>query len=82
VNITNNTTTKIWIEHTVNYDPVEIISDTLPPATVYEPYTTNLEASGGTSPYLWDYDRNYSETNYTATFPMVTAQQLSPGAAM
>ena len=81
VNITNNTTTKIWIEYTVIYDPVEIISDTLPPATVYEPYTTNLEATGGTSPYLWDYDRNYSETNYTATFPMVTAQQLSPGSS-
>jgi hypothetical protein len=81
VNITNNSTTKIWIEHTVNYDPVEIITDSLPPATVYESYTTNIEADGGTSPYLWDYDMNFTETNYTQTFPMVTAQQLSPGSS-
>jgi len=81
VPLVNNSLTKIWIDHTIVYDQVEISTDTLPPATIYEPYSTNLEATGGTEPYTWDFDLNYTETNYTETFPMVNAQQLNPGSS-
>lgn len=79
VSLNNNSLTKLWIDHTINFDNVEIAMDTLPPATVFEPYNTALEVSGGSEPYYWDFDLNYSETNYTETFPMITAQQLNPG---
>ena len=80
VTIVNNTLTKVWVDHTVVFDEVEIISE-LPPATVYEPYSTNLEAAGGTAPYIWDYDLNFTETNYTWSYPMVTEEQLNPGSS-
>ncbi len=79
VTLHNNSLTKIWVDHTVDYNTVEITQDTLPPATVYEPYSTNLDATGGSEPYYWDFDLSYTETNYTGSFPMVTAQQLNPG---
>ncbi|MCD4791189.1 MAG: T9SS type A sorting domain-containing protein [Bacteroidales bacterium] len=78
VNLVNNGLTKLWVNHTVEYNNVFIDNDTLPVATVYEPYTCQLTASGGTEPYLWDFDLNFTETNYTQTFPMVNAQQLTP----
>jgi len=81
VPIINNSLTKLWVDHTVIFNQVEITTDTLPPATVFEPYSVNLQATGGTEPYIWDFDLNYTETNYTETFPMVTAQQLNPGSS-
>jgi len=71
--------TKLWVNHTVNYGEVVIDMDTLPDATVNEPYSAQLTATGGTTPYLWDFDLNFEETNYTETFPNVTSEQLFPG---
>lgn len=79
VDLINNSLTELWIDHTVEFDQVEITTDTLPAATVYEPYSTNLEAIDGAEPYLWDFDLNYTETNYSEEFPLVTAEQLYPG---
>ena len=79
VSLNNNSLTKLWVDHNVNFDKVEITMDTLPSATVFESYSTTLEAVGGSEPYYWDFDLNYTETNYTETFPMITAQQLNPG---
>jgi len=60
VTIVNNTLTKVWVDHTVVFDQVEITSDTLLPATVYEPYSADLEAEGGSAPYVWDFDMNFT----------------------
>ena len=79
VNLVPNSTTKIWVDHAVDFDQVEITMDTLPAATVYEPYSMDLEAINGAQPYTWDFDLNYSETNYSETFPMVNAEELFPG---
>jgi len=79
VPIINNSTTRVWVDHTVNFTPPEIETDTLPPATVYEPYSGQAFATGGTYPYIWDFDKNYTETDYTGIYPSVTAQQLNPG---
>ncbi|MCF8367391.1 MAG: T9SS type A sorting domain-containing protein [Bacteroidales bacterium] len=73
--------TKLWVNHSVSYDPVFITNDTIPKATVYEPYSLQLEADGGTAPYLWDFDMNFVETPFTQPFPMVTQEQLSPSNA-
>lgn len=79
VTLNNNSLTKLWVDHTASFDQVEILTDTLPPVTIFEPYSTNLDAIGGTSPYLWDFDLNYTETNFAEAFPMVNAEELNPG---
>jgi hypothetical protein len=79
VPINQNSQTKLWVDHTAVYTPVNIISDTLPAATVYEPYTAPLSAQGGTQPYLWEYDLNFTEMYSSGPFPMVNTQQLTPG---
>jgi len=79
VTIEQNGTTQLWVNHTVNFDPVLVDSEDLPPASLYEPYSCQLYATGGSPDYEWDFDLNYTETNYTDDFPMVNAQQLNPG---
>ena len=79
VTINNNSSTQISLEHTVSFDQVSIADETLPPATVYEPYSFNLSASNGTAPYLWDIDMNFTEINNTTTFPNIDDEQLNPG---
>jgi PKD repeat protein len=81
VNIIQDGTTLVWVDHTVNFDPVVVDSDDLPPASLYEPYTCQLYATGGSPDYAWDFDLNYDEVNYTENFPMVNDQQLNPGSS-
>ncbi|MCD4746525.1 MAG: hypothetical protein K8R58_09510, partial [Bacteroidales bacterium] len=78
VPLNNNDLTTLPIIHTVNYNDVSIDTDELPPATVFEPYNFQLTASGGSEPYLWDYDLNFIENNFTGNFPQITSQQLTP----
>jgi hypothetical protein len=78
VPINNNSKTQISVTHTVNYDEVNITDETLPAATVYEPYSFGLSATGGTAPYLWDFDLNFTETNTSIQFPNINNEQLNP----
>ncbi|MDB4303182.1 PKD domain-containing protein [Desulfosarcina sp.] len=79
VNLNNNSLTKLWVDHTVDFATVMIDMDTLPPATVYEPYSAQLQATGGKYPYYWSLDLNYAESNGTETFPMANDEELNPG---
>ena len=78
VNLFNNDLTMLWINHTVNYEEVFVESDSLPAATVYEPYSTQLTAAGGTEPYAWDFDLNFTETDYAQVMPIINDEQLNP----
>lgn len=78
VPIIQNGTTQIYVEHTVDFDEVSIDDEYLPEATVYEPYSYQLNASGGAEPYYWDFDQNFDETNYEDIFPNITTVQLNP----
>lgn len=77
VPVEHNAVTLLGILHTVNYADVDITTDELPDATVFSPYTFQLEATGGQDPYIFTFDQNFTETVEPATFPMVTAEQLS-----
>ncbi len=79
VTLIDNDVTKFWVDHTVNFESVEISNDTLAPATVYEPYSEQLEADGGTEPYTWVYDKNFTESFTTTSFPLVNAELITPG---
>ncbi|MCX6235453.1 MAG: T9SS type A sorting domain-containing protein [Bacteroidetes bacterium] len=76
--INQNDTTFVPVVATINYSDVTISTSTLPEAHVYEPYTYQLTATGGTSPYFWDIDRGYNETSHNGTFPSITSEQLTP----
>ena len=81
VPIADNDLTMLSIVHTVNFDEVTIVSDTLPPAPVYEPYSYQLNATGGTSPYFWIVKNNFIENTYSNNFPTVSAHQLIPSSS-
>jgi len=79
--INNDSLTKLWVDHTVTYNPVVIDMDTLPSATVFEPYSAQLQATGGTDPYFWNLDLNYTETSGGESFPNINEEQLYPGSS-
>lgn len=78
VPIQQNTMTRLSIVAAINYSDVTIQTPTLPPATLYEPYATTLSATGGTSPYEWSLRYEYQETSSSSSFPVVSAEQLTP----
>jgi len=73
----NNAITRLSLNHTLNFSKPAIGTTILPPAPLYQPYSIQLTANGGTTPYLWDVQLDYPETNYPALFPIVNAQQLT-----
>jgi hypothetical protein len=77
VPIANNTITRVSVNHTINVTRPDITTTTLPTAYLYQPYSYQLNATGGSTPYLWDAKLNYPETTTTATFPTVGSQQLT-----
>jgi hypothetical protein len=78
VPLINDDTTTLSITHTFNFNRVSILDETIPPAPEGEYYSYQLTASGGTEPYIWEFDKTYGETSQTASFPQVTATQLAP----
>ncbi|HOY40113.1 MAG TPA: hypothetical protein PLK75_12520, partial [Bacteroidales bacterium] len=69
VPIANNTKTQLSIIKTIAYDPVNITTDVLPEAEVYHDYSYQLEADGGTAPYRWEFDIDYTVATGSASMP-------------
>jgi hypothetical protein len=78
VPLANNDTTTLEIVRSFNFNRVAILDETLPAAPAGEPYSHQLTATGGTPPFQWEFDKTYTESQQTATFPMVNAVMLSP----
>jgi hypothetical protein len=78
VTIIDNDTTTVSLLHSLNFDRIEIDTDILPEAIENEPYSFQLEATGGTVPYFWDFDKTYEETTGSENFSEIDAQQLYP----
>ncbi|MCD4730297.1 MAG: hypothetical protein K8R74_06845, partial [Bacteroidales bacterium] len=76
--LNNNSLTKLWIDHTVNYDEISIDDEVLPEATIFEPYSHQLNASGGAVPYYWDFDLNFNDSYFSSAFPTINTIQLNP----
>ncbi|MEI6682366.1 MAG: FlgD immunoglobulin-like domain containing protein [Bacteroidota bacterium] len=77
VALVNNDITRLSMNYTLGFNKPYITIATLPPAQLYQPYSATLAATGGTPPYKWDARLDYPETVAAATFPSVTAQQLT-----
>jgi hypothetical protein len=78
VAIIDNDTTTVSLTHTLNFDRVEIETETLPDAMENQPYSFQLTANGGAEPYFWDFDKTYIETTSTEDFIEINETQLYP----
>ncbi len=76
VNLTNNDTTRLSVSRMVNFSKVNITTNTLPEASIGLPYSVQLNASGGSTPYHWDFAHDFSLNYTTGTFPTTSAQVL------
>jgi hypothetical protein len=78
VNIQQNAITNLSVVATINYSDVSIQNSSLPLANLYEPYSYQLSAAGGTTPYEWDLRVDFQETAASSAFPTVNSEQLIP----
>lgn len=79
VEIANNETTLVPVIMMVDYDKVEIETEMMPVALVYEDYSFQMEASGGSPPYIWTMDIDYEEQHHEEPFPVLTNDPVIPG---
>jgi hypothetical protein len=78
VPLIENGLTTIWVDTEMNFETPEIINQELPPATINEPYQTQMFAGGGTEPFQWKVKQNYLSGQSSSQFPMITQNPLSP----
>ncbi|MFZ4547575.1 MAG: hypothetical protein ACOYN4_09075, partial [Bacteroidales bacterium] len=77
VPIVENGVTQLSVSYTPNHDKPSITNTTIPEAKIYEPFSQQMTATGGTQPYHWKFFCDYTETPVPTPFPTVTAQQLT-----
>ncbi len=77
VPLVENGLTVVSVVHPVNFDKVTIETEDLPPYVAGGVYTQQLEASGGTTPYKWDVELNYTETQEGISYPVVGGTKLT-----
>lgn len=78
IEILNNSVTVLTVNHIVNHDAVSINDEDLPPLQLYQPYETQLTATGGTPPYKWKLIQDYDTLQTTEAYPLLEEIQLSP----
>jgi hypothetical protein len=75
--LVQNGMTVMTITHTPNHNKPVITNTILPEAKIYEPYSQQLNATGGTPAYRWKLLTDYAETPVNASFPTINTQQLT-----
>ena len=74
VSIIHNSVTTVSVNHTPVFNKPEITTDVLPTANVYHQYSHQMEASGGSSPYRWEFDQDYTMTEISTAIPVPTTE--------
>lgn len=75
--IRNNTTTTLSVSTEIEFDKVEMKKE---PTNFVEPgelFTRQLEAEGGSAPYLWELVNDYEESHFEKAFPEISGVVLS-----
>jgi hypothetical protein len=67
--ISNNTLTMMSVVAAFGHNPVVVSTQQLPPLQLYESYSHNLQASGGTPPYRWAIADDYIRFDSVAAMP-------------
>ncbi|HOZ29549.1 MAG TPA: hypothetical protein PLL66_01410, partial [Bacteroidales bacterium] len=70
--IIQNGVTTVSVQHTPVFNKPEITTDILPNANVYHPYSHQMEASGGTPPYRWEFDLDYQMSEISSPIENTT----------
>lgn len=78
VPIIENSVTTLSVTTSIDFNQLKIINTELPVAAINEPYSYQLEASGGTLPVKWDILRHYDEVGSAGNFPVIDDVQLIP----
>ena len=77
VPLIENGLTQLSIIYTPIHNRPSITNTSIPEAKIYEPFSQQMNATGGTPAYRWKLFCDYSETPVPTPFPTVTAQQLT-----
>jgi len=78
VPLIENQTTSLGLTATIQFDGPEIVNDSLPCATLYETYENQMMVNGGSEPYYWYLQQNYTHEYGMVEFPNINQQQLYP----
>lgn len=78
VAINNNGTSLMWVNKTIDFDKVEISTETLEPGAPGQPFSQQLEAQLGTPPYNWSFKIDYTEEEISEDFPAIETNVLVP----
>ncbi|HRY32147.1 MAG TPA: T9SS type A sorting domain-containing protein [Bacteroidales bacterium] len=78
VPLTEHGLTKVFLNKTVNFPQISINDMSLPDAALYQPYSHQMSASGGTPPYEWRLVQDYTENTFAETYSASGTQQLYP----
>jgi hypothetical protein len=76
--INDNDLTVLSVKKAVTYPVVSILDTALPPAALYQSYSHQLSADGGTPPYDWEMVMDYHENVITDVFNFSGTEQLTP----
>lgn len=76
--LVDNNVSMVGINATINFDPVQITTEALPPIQLYSNYSYALQATGGTLPYRWNLAEEYTQFDSTSVMPQIDEQQLYP----
>ncbi len=79
--LVNNSRTMVSLIHSLDFSMVEITTDALPPFNVNQPYSHQLTAGGGTSPYDWGPVYYYRMEQSQEEFPDFQENQVLINAA-
>ena len=74
--IRDNDVTFMPVNGIINFNKIQITSDSLRRYHPPSPSVTQLEASGGTLPYQWKLKESYTKKKTSTVFPMVDQQPL------
>lgn len=72
VAIIQNGVTTVSVNHTPAFSVPEITTNVFPNAQVYHNYSHQLQATGGTPPYRWEFDTDYQMSQMASPIPIAT----------
>lgn len=78
VAINDNSVTLMSVIASANFDTPEISTLNLPDGEANATYSYQMEANGGSAPYVWSISQKYTENAISETYPSVSSGQLTP----
>ena len=78
VAINDNSVTLMSVIASATFSAPEITTSSLPDGEANTSYSYQMEANGGSAPYVWNISQKYIENALSETYPSVSSGQLTP----